>query len=157
MPLPRENVQDYPRPPLLERVPHELSVMLDGRVIARTVRGWRVCETHHPPSYYFPPGDVADGVLTEAGGGSAYEWKGRAVYWDVESGDQKRPRAAWSYPAPSPGFAAIRDHIAFYPGPMDDCRVGQVQVQPQPGSFYGGWVTPNLTGRIKGAPGTNHW
>ncbi len=28
---------------------------------------------------------------------------------------------------------------------------------PQPGDFYGGWVTPNLDVQIKGAPGTKHW
>lgn len=157
MSLRSENVQDYPRPPLLEPVPQDLSVILDGRVIARTQQGWRVCETHHPPTYYFPPGDVADGVLTPAGGGSVCEWKGRAAYFDVQSGAILRPRAAWSYPAPTPGFAAIRDHLAFYPAQMDACYVGAVEATAQPGGFYGGWVTPNLTGQIKGAPGTQHW
>ena len=68
-----ENVQDYPRPPALEPVPEVLSVVLGGHVIARTDRGWRVCETHHAPTYYFPPGDVADGVLSPAAGRSICE------------------------------------------------------------------------------------
>ena len=40
---------------------------------------------------------------------------------------------------------------------MDEAWVGDLRVIPQPGNFYGGWVTPNLDGQIKGAPGTQHW
>jgi uncharacterized protein (DUF427 family) len=152
-----ENVQSYPRPPRLERVAATLEVWLGGHLIARTDAGWRVCETHHPPTYYFPPGDVVDGVLSPARGTSFCEWKGRAAYWDVRAGSEHRPRAAWSYPAPTADFAALGDHLAFYPGQMDACRVDGIEAAPQPGGFYGGWVTPNLTGRIKGAPGTEGW
>lgn len=158
MPLKPENVQAYPRPPRLERVDEVLTVVLAGHVIARTANGWRVCETHHAPTYYFPPEDVADGVLSPASGGTSLcEWKGRAAYWDVSAIDTARLRSAWSYPDPTPAFEAIRDHVAFYPGPMDACFVGDVAVTPQPGDFYGGWVTPNLTGTVKGAAGTRGW
>jgi hypothetical protein len=40
---------------------------------------------------------------------------------------------------------------------MEACFVGELEVIPQPGDFYGGWMTPNLTGTIKGAPGTEFW
>lgn len=40
---------------------------------------------------------------------------------------------------------------------MEEITVGTLPVLPQPGDFYGGWVTPNLDGRIKGGPGTRHW
>jgi uncharacterized protein (DUF427 family) len=151
-----QNVQDYPRPPLLEPVPQRLRVILDDRVIAETLRGLRVCETHHAPTYYFPRDDVlAD--LVSVSGGSFCEWKGRADYWDVRAGEITRPRAAWSYAAPTPRFAALAGHIAFYAGLMQACYVDDEQVIAQPGDFYGGWTTSNLTGRIKGAPGTRHW
>ncbi|MEO0380652.1 MAG: DUF427 domain-containing protein, partial [Pseudomonadota bacterium] len=65
--------------------------------------------------------------------------------------------AAWSYPSPNARFATLKDHLAIYAGRMEACFVGSAQVLPQPGDFYGGWVTPNLTGDIKGAPGTRHW
>lgn len=154
--LPLENVQAYPRPPLIEPVPHRLRVMLNGAVVADSVSGWRVCETHHPPTYYIPPQDVT-AALTPAQGGTFCEWKGRAAYWDVSAGGETTHRAAWSYPAPTGRYAAITDHLAFYSSMMEACFVGDVKVEPQPGDFYGGWVTPNLTGQIKGPPGTRHW
>lgn len=155
--LPLENVQDYPRPPALEPVEQVLRIELGGQTIAETTDGWRVLETHHAPTYYLPAEAFSDGALEPAQGSSLCEWKGRASYWTLVAGSRRAPRAGWGYPTPTPDFRALRDHIAVYPGAMDACWVGDVRVTPQPGGFYGGWVTPNLTGRIKGAPGTEHW
>ncbi len=157
MALTEENVWDYPRPPRLERLESELRVVFAGVEVARTLRGWRVLETSHPPSYYFPPDDVLAGALEPAQGGSICEWKGRAGYWSVAAAGRRATRAAWSYTAPAPAFAEIRDHVAFYSGPMDLCEVGGVAVTRQPGDFYGGWITPNLRGPFKGAAGTLGW
>ncbi len=155
--LEQEVVQDYPRPPALERVALPLRVVLGGITLVDSRRGWRVCETHHAPTYYIPPEDVAQGALGAASGSSFCEWKGRAAYWNVTSGGVTRPRAAWSYPTPTGDYAPIAGHIAFYPGEMDACYVGETRVMPQPGDFYGGWVTPNLEGTVKGGPGTRWW
>jgi uncharacterized protein (DUF427 family) len=157
MPLAPETVRDYPRPPRLEPVAAEIVVVLGGVEILRTTRGWRVLETHHPPTYYAPAEDVAAGVLVPAGGGSLCEWKGAARYFDVVAGGRRAARAAWAYPAPTPAFAPIAGAVAFYAGPMDRCTVDGVVATPQPGGFYGGWVTPNLTGPFKGGPGTDGW
>lgn len=155
--LPRENVQDYPRPPALQPAGARLRVVFAGETIADTERGWRVLETHHAPSYYIPPADVRIDLLTAAAGGSFCEWKGRARYWSISIGDQRADQATWSYDAPSRGFADIAGHHAFYAALVDACFVGDTRVLPQPGSFYGGWVTPNLDGTIKGGPGTEGW
>ena len=40
---------------------------------------------------------------------------------------------------------------------MDACFVGDERVTPQPGGFYGGWITRNLVGPFKGGPGTAGW
>ena len=154
--LPIENVQDYPRPPALEPVEQRLRVVLAGETIADTTRGLRVLETHHAPTYYIPQDDIS-ARLTPSRGTSTCEWKGRAVYFDVYAGETKSDRAAWSYPDPTPGFAKLANHVAFYPGLMDACFVGEERVIPQPGDFYGGWVTSNLKGQIKGAAGTEFW
>jgi len=154
--LPREDVQRYPRPPALEPVAQTLTIRLGGAIVAQTARALRVLETHHAPTYYLPPEDVlAD--LRPVRGGSFCEWKGRACYYDVSAGGTTAPRAAWSYDAPSPRFAELAGYLAFYAGAMDEAWVGDTRVVPQPGDFYGGWVTPNLDGPIKGAPGTRHW
>ena len=157
MALPRENVQDYPRPPALEPVAETLRVVLGGVEVVRSTGAFRVLETHHAPTYYIPPGDVLEGALQPVGGGSVCEWKGRARYFDVTAGGVTARRAAWSYPDPTPRFAPIRDCLAFYPALMEACFVGEAAVRPQPGDFYGGWVTDNLDGIVKGAPGTLHW
>lgn len=154
--VPRENVQTYPRPPALEPVSLTIVIHLGGSLVARSTRAWRVLETHHAPTYYLPPGDVA-ATLRPAAGTSFCEWKGVARYLDVMAGGVTARRAAWCYDSPTPRFAAIAGYLAFYPGAMEACRVGDMPVVPQPGDFYGGWVTPNLDGIVKGAPGTRHW
>ncbi|MEQ9694764.1 DUF427 domain-containing protein [Shimia sp. SDUM112013] len=151
-----ENVQDYPRPPALEVVQLPIRVELGGTTIVDTERAFRVLETHHAPTYYIPPDDV-DAALIPAAGRSFCEWKGVASYWDVQGGAAMARKAAWSYAAPTRGFEPIKGYLAFYAGLMDACFVGGHRVNPQPGDFYGGWVTENLTGRIKGAPGTEFW
>ena len=156
-PLPPENVGDFPRPPALERVDWPIIVTLGGERIVEAPGAWRVLETFHPPTYYIDPAHVAPGALVPVGGASMCEWKGRARYFDVTAGGRTASRAAWCYPAPTPRFAAIRDHVALYAHAMDEVTVAGVTVIPQPGDFYGGWTTPNVTGPIKGAPGTTHW
>lgn len=156
MSLTHENVDDYPRPPALEPVKLPLRAMLGGAVVAETTRGLRVLETHHAPTYYIPPDDVT-ATLVKRGGGSFCEWKGRATYFDVTAGGVTAEGAAWTYLAPTERFSALTGFVAFYAGQMEACFVGEERVIPQPGDFYGGWVTSNLTGRIKGAPGTLHW
>lgn len=63
---------------------------------------------------------------------------------------------AWSYPRPLEGAEALADCVAFYPAELD-CRVDGAAVRPQPGGFYGGWITPELTGPFKGEPGSTGW
>ncbi len=153
----QESVWDYPRPPRLEPTTRRLRVVLGGTVIAETRRGWRVLETSHPPNYYFPPADVAPGVLERADGSSWCEFKGRAHYFTARAGDGVVPEAAWGYDDPSPGFGALRGAVAFYAGRVDAALVDDELAEPQPGGFYGGWITSDVAGPFKGAPGTLGW
>jgi uncharacterized protein (DUF427 family) len=152
-----ESVWDYPRPPRIELTRRRLAVEFGGVVIADTTRGYRVLETSHPPVYFFPAEDVRRGALRRAKGTSLCEWKGQAVYFDVVSGGKVAERAAWSYPNPTRGAREIASYVAFYAGPMDRCIVDGETVVPQPGLFYGGWITADLEGPFKGAPGTEGW
>lgn len=155
-PLPRENVQSYPRPPRLEPVPQEIVAHLGGVEILRTTAALRVLETHHAPTYYIPRAAIS-AAMTEAPGRSFCEWKGQARYWSLRAGGVTAQRSAWDYPAPTPRFSELLDHIAIYAHALDSVRVGGNPVRPQPGNFYGGWVTDNLEGTVKGAPGTEGW
>lgn len=126
-------------------------------MIARTDRGVRVVETAGAPVYYFPPGDVRTELLEETGRTSFCEWKGLARYRDLVAGDERVPQAAWSYPDPVPRFESLAGWFAFYADKVDGAWVGDVKAEPQPGGFYGGWVTPDLAGPIKGEPGSAGW
>lgn len=154
-----ESVWDYPRPPRVVPSRKRVRVVLGGAVIADTTRAHRVLETSHPPVYYVPAEDVATGVLEPARGrGSFCEWKGAASYFDAIGSDGSRvERAAWTYPNPMPGFEAIRDAVAFYPGLMDECTLDGELVEAQDGDFYGGWITSEIIGPFKGGRGTSGW
>jgi uncharacterized protein (DUF427 family) len=153
----QESVWDYPRPPRVEEVSKRIEIVFAGTKIADTVRAKRVLETSHPPVYYIPPEDVRLEYLVEAPGSSFCEWKGMAKYHTVMVGSRRADKAAWSYPEPRAEYEAIRDHLAFYAGPMDACTVGGERVEPQPGGFYGGWITAGVVGPFKGEPGTMGW
>lgn len=153
----QESVWDYPRPAVAEPTAATIRIELGGTVIAETTRAVRTLETSHPPSYYIPPDDIAPGVLVPAQGSSFCELKGHARYFDVVAGGKRRERAAWSYPDPTSAFAVLRDHVAFYAAAMDACFVDGERVVPQPGGFYGGWITSAVAGPFKGVPGSRFW
>jgi uncharacterized protein (DUF427 family) len=154
----QESVWDYPRPPRLERVAASLRVEHGGRLIADARGGWRVLETSHPPVYYLAPDAVTAGCLRPNDRSSFCEFKGAARYWDLVDGERTLVAdVAWSYPHPSPAFAALADHLAFYAGRVDACYVGDERVAPQSGDFYGGWITAAVVGPFKGAAGTWGW
>jgi uncharacterized protein (DUF427 family) len=152
----QESVWDYPRPPRLVKDSRRVRVCCGYEVIAETRRSVRVLETASPPVFYISSSDVRLHLLKPVSGSSMCEWKGRAVYWSVHCGDILIENAAWGYPDPLPGYEAIADHLSFYPGKVD-CYVDGLRVEPQPGSFYGGWVTPEIVGPFKGEPGTGWW
>lgn len=130
--------------------------MLHGTVVGRTKRSLRVLETSHPPTIYLPPEDIDNDLLTQAVGSSFCEWKGSATYWTVTVGKHAVVGRAWSYPQPSPTFASLADHLSFYPAHFD-CFVDGERVRPQPGEFYGGWITDDVRGPFKGVPGSMWW
>jgi uncharacterized protein (DUF427 family) len=152
-----ERVCDYPRPPRIETVSRQVRILFAGETIADTRAALRVLETFHPPTYYLPPSAFRPGVLVPASGSSFCEWKGHARYWSAAAAGRIAERAGWSYPNPTSGFAALRDHVAVYAAAMEACFVGAQRVRPQPGGFYGGWITDELVGPFKGGPGTEFW
>jgi uncharacterized protein (DUF427 family) len=153
----QESVWDYPRPPIWEKVSKRVVVTFGGRVIVDTTDAIRVLETSHPPAYYLPISHFVPGVLVPAEGSTFCEFKGRASYFDVVSGDDVAVKAAWSYPDPARGFGVLADRVSLYPGRMDRCEIDGEVVVAQEGDFYGGWITSNIVGPYKGAPGTWGW
>ncbi len=153
----QESVWRYPRPAVAHGTDARIVIEHRGRIVANTQSAIRTLETSHPPSYYIPTADIAPGVLRRAAGSSFCEWKGAATYWDVVLDDIVLPRVGWSYATPTAAFAPLRDHVAFYAAPFDRCSVDGEPVVPQPGEFYGGWITSKVVGPFKGIPGSRGW
>lgn len=152
-----ESVWEYPRPPRVEPVAERIRIVVAGITIANTTRGLRVLETSHPPTYYVPPADVRADLFEPGRGRSVCEWKGAATYHSLVIGDRRVEDVAWSYECPSPGFEDLAGYLAFYPSKVDEAWVGGERARPQPGGFYGGWITGRVRGPFKGEPGTMGW
>jgi uncharacterized protein (DUF427 family) len=153
----QESVWDYPRPPRLAADSREVVVMAGSLEIARSRQALRLLETASPPGFYLPAQDVCTDCLVPASGSSQCEWKGQAAYWSVLlPGGGMLDRVAWSYAHPLAPYEAMAGFFGFYPQHLD-CRVDGLRVQPQPGGFYAGWITPEVVGPFKGGPGSGGW
>lgn len=152
------NVHKFPRPPALELCKRRVRVIFDNVLLADSNDAYWVLETHHPPTYYIPRKDIH--VELKPTSKSTYcEWKGAASYFEVNVNGKSVQNRCWSYSKPTPGFAKIKDYVSFYAGPWD-CYVNDELVVPQPGDFYGGYMTSDIDGGsqgVKGGPGTWGW
>lgn len=153
----QESVWDYPRPPRVAPSSRLVKVEFAGEVVAESSRALRVLETAGAPCWYLPPQDVRTELLQHANYQTTCEWKGQADHFDLVVGDRRARRAAWSYADPLPGYEAIGGFLAFYAGRVDRVTVDRKVVRPQPGGYYGGWVTDDVVGPFKGEPGTEGW
>jgi len=151
----QESVWDYPRPPAIEENYKPILVKADEQEIARSCAGFRVLETAGAPTYYLPPDDVRMTALVAIEQRSFCEWKGEARYWAL-AGDPEQRAVAWAYPDPFDAFLPIAHCLSFYPTHLQ-CWLNGERVAPQPGGFYGGWVTSTIVGPFKGEPGTENW
>ena len=153
----QESVWDYPRPPRLEPIGSHIVVRFAGRTVVDTRNALRLLETSHPPTYYLPPTDIDHECLEPSHQTSFCEWKGHASYYDVVVGGLRAEASAWGYASPLEAFVDLKDHVAFYAHRMDECLVDGEKAEPQPGNFYGGWVTSTVVGPFKGGPGSWGW
>lgn len=144
-----ESVWDYPRPPALVSDKRTVLVKQNKQKIAESNNALRVLETASPPTVYIPPEDVDMSVLTKNPSTSRCEWKGVATYWDIQTDSSVTGKAAWSYEAPFDHFQQIKGYLCFYPGKVS-CFLDGERVKPQPGGYYGGWLTDEIVGPVKG-------
>ncbi|MEB3293846.1 MAG: DUF427 domain-containing protein [Synechococcales bacterium] len=153
----QESVWDYPRPPRVEPTQKHIQIIFNAVVIADTRSAYRVLETSHPPVYYIPLDDIQQQYLLPSPRTTFCEWKGQGSYYTLSVNGHQLPNVAWYYAMPTPAFEVIRNYVAFYAGPMDRCLVDGEVVTPQPGNFYGGWITQDIVGPFKGEPGSWGW
>jgi len=153
----QESVWDYPRPAIAEPTNRRIQIRHGSVELADSRSAWRTLETSHPPTYYIPPQDVVMDHLKPNPRRTMCEWKGQARYWDIHIAGQVIDGAAWSYEEPTQSFSAIQGFLAFYPDPLDACSVDGEVITPQPGRFYGGWISQYEAGPFKGIPGSRFW
>lgn len=153
----QESVWDYPRPAICEPAQRRIQIVHRGITLVDSRAAWRTLETSHPPTYYIPQADIAMAHLVPNPRRTLCEWKGQARYFDIVFGGERIDAGAWSYPAPTASFRPIADHIAFYPDQLDACMVDGEVIAPQPGGFYGGWISRHEAGPFKGVPGSQFW
>lgn len=131
---------------------------IGDQVLAESTRALRVLETSHPPTIYFPRADVRTELLTPSPARMSWcEFKGAARYLDATVAGKLLGTVGWTYLEPSPGYEALRDLFAFYPGRVDAAWMDEERVAAQDGDFYGGWITSDIAGPFKGPAGTLGW
>ena len=151
----QESVWDYPRPPAIVVDQRRIEVSLGNLIIADSQQNYRILETASPPTFYIPPHNVRIRVMEPFRGVQSVSGRCRPVLGvERPAGFSAVDRLVLS-DSKSP-FEAIAGYFSFYPS-LVECFVDGERVQPQPGEFYGGWVTGEIVGPYKGEPGTGHW
>ena len=69
----QESVWSFPRPAIAEAYGGRITIEHRRMIVADTNAAIRTLETSHPPSYYIPHSDIADGMLRRAEGSSFCE------------------------------------------------------------------------------------
>lgn len=100
-----------------------VTVSLDGQVIARSASALTLQEANYAPVQYIPRKDVDLTQLTATDHTSYCPYKGRASYYSIEAGGQRSVNAIWSYEEPHDAMAAIKDYMAFYPDRVDSIDI----------------------------------
>ena len=90
-------------------------VKAHGQVIADTRNALILREASYPPVYYIPRGDADMAQLARTTHQTYCSYKGEASYFSLPGAEN----AVWSYEAPHPAMAAIKDHLAFYANRVD--------------------------------------
>lgn len=98
-------------------------VVFAGRTIADTTRALALKEARYPSVYYIPREDADMALLSRTAHATHCPYKGDASYFTIAADGRSAENAVWSYEAPFPEVAGIKDHLAFYPDRVDAIEV----------------------------------
>jgi len=107
--------------------PHRgrVRVVHAGRVIADTRHALVMTETTYPLRYYIPREDADMAALKRTSHATHCPYKGDAAYYSISFDGNASENAVWTYEAPFPAVAEIKDRLAFY-----GSRVDAIEVDP---------------------------
>jgi uncharacterized protein (DUF427 family) len=112
-------------PITIEPNPRRVRVTFNGRVVADTRRALTLREAGYAPVQYIPRADIDWGLFERTQHATYCPYKGDAAYFSLQVDGRASENAAWSYEAPYPAVAAIKEHLAFYPRRVEGIEEGE--------------------------------
>ena len=103
----------------IEANPARVTVSVAGRIIADTRNALTLREASYAAVQYIPREDVDMTQLTRTDHQTYCPYKGDCAYYRIPLGGDRSVNAVWTYEAPYPAVAEIKDHVAFYPDRVD--------------------------------------
>lgn len=111
-------------PITVEPFAETVTVVFNGKQVARSSRALKMQEASYPPVYYVPLDDVDRAALSRTAQRTYCPYKGDASYYNVTVGIESAENAVWAYEEPYDAVAAIAGHVAFYPDRVDSLTLG---------------------------------
>jgi uncharacterized protein (DUF427 family) len=99
----------------VERNASRVVVSIAGRTIADSREALTLREAKYPAVQYIPRKDVDMSLLERTDHATYCPYKGDCAYYSIALGGERSVNAVWTYEAPYPAVAQIKDHLAFYP------------------------------------------
>jgi uncharacterized protein (DUF427 family) len=106
-------------PITIARNANRVVVKVAGRIVADTQDALTLREASYQPVQYIPRKDVDMALLAPTDHTTYCPYKGDCAYFSIPLGGECAANAVWSYEAPYPAVAVIKDHLAFYPERVD--------------------------------------
>jgi uncharacterized protein (DUF427 family) len=103
-------------------------VMFNGHVVADSTRSLTLRETSLRPVHYIPRADAAMRHFVRSAHATHCPYKGDAAYYSLSVDGRTAENAVWTYEAPYPAMASIKEHLAFYPDRVE--RIEEI-AEPQ--------------------------
>ena len=91
--------------------------------MAETTRTRLLLETGLPTRCCIPAGDVCADPLAPTETRTRCLYRGEAVYWSADIGSARFEDVVWSYSAPAPESARIKDYLCFFNERVDEITV----------------------------------
>ncbi len=111
-------------PITIERNGKRVRVTFAGKIIADTTRALSLKEASYPAVNYIPRADADMSALEPTTHSTHCPYKGDAGYFSISIDGRNAENAVWTYEAPYPAVAEIKDHLAFYASKVDAIEEG---------------------------------
>jgi uncharacterized protein (DUF427 family) len=107
---------------------NRVRVVFNGRVVADTTRALTLKEASLRPVHYIPRDDADMRLFVRSAHATHCPYKGDAAYYSLSVDGRTAESAVWTYEAPYPAMASIKEHLAFYPNRVE--RIEETAVVP---------------------------